>query len=346
MHQWLNYHHLLYFWAVAREGGIVPAAESLRLAPQTVSSQVKALEDAFGERLFEKHGRRLVPTEMGRVVLGFADDIFALGRELVDTVQGRGAWHGRTQKLQVGIAQVLPKLICWRLLEPVSQSTHAGEPFTLVCREDAPARLVADLAAHKLDVVLTDAPVSPDSSLKVFNHLLGESAVAVFGVESLAKRYRKNFPRSLDGAPMLLPTVGTTLRRSLDVAFDALEVRPSIVGEFEDHALMKAFGREGAGLFVGPTAIAKEIQTQYECKSIGVLDGVRERFYAVTLQRKLQHPAVIILSENARRDLFAQHAPAPKKGQPAAADPAPAKRKAADPAPKRITAPRRSAAGR
>ncbi len=326
MHQWLNYHHLLYFWAVAREGGIVPAAESLRLAPQTVSSQVKALEEAFGERLFEKHGRRLVPTEMGRVVLGFADDIFSLGRELVDTVQGRGAWQGRTQKLQVGITQMLPKLICWRLLEPVSRSNHTGEPFTLVCREDSPTRLVADLAAHQLDVVLTDAPVPPDSSLKVFNHLLGESAVAVFGVAALATRYRKGFPRSLDGAPMLLPTVGTTLRRSLDVAFDALEVRPSVVGEFEDHALMKAFGREGVGLFVGPTAIAKEIQTQYECKSIGVLDGVRERFYAVTLQRKLQHPAVIILSENARRDLFAEPPAIAPKG--------------------RATAPKKSAAGR
>ncbi len=305
MLEWLNYHHLLYFWTVAREGGLAPAAERLRLSPQAISSQVKALEQALGEPLFEKHGRRLVPTEMGRVVLGFADDIFSLGRELVDTVRGRVEWTGgaRAHKLNVGVAQVVPKLICWRLLEPLFKQ-RAELQFAVVCREDSPTRLVADLAAHQLDVVLTDAPVTPDTSLKVFNHLLGECGVAVFGVATLAKQYKKGFPQSLHGAPMLLPTVGTTLRRSLDLLFDEVGVRPTIVGEFEDSALMKAFGREGFGLFAAPAAIAREIETQYVCRQVGLLAGVRERFYAVTLQRKLQHPAVILLSESARRELF------------------------------------------
>lgn len=304
MLEWLNYHHLLYFWTVAREGGLAPAAERLRLSPQAISSQVKALEDALGEALFEKHGRRLVPTEMGRVVLGFADEIFTLGRELVDTVRGHVAWTGgRSHKLHVGVAQVVPKLICWRLIEPIFKRREELQ-FTVVCREDSPERLVADLAAHHLDVVLTDAPVSPDTSLKVFNHLLGECGVSVFGVPALAKAYRRSFPQSLNGAPMLLPTVGTTLRRSLELLFEELRVRPTIVGEFEDSALMNAFGREGFGLFAGPAAIIREIETQYECEHVGELTGVRERFYAVTLQRKLQHPAVIVLSESAKRELF------------------------------------------
>jgi len=305
MLEWLNYHHLLYFWTVAREGGLAPAAKRLSLSPQAISSQVKVLEEALGEPLFEKHGRRLVPTEMGKVVLGYADDIFSLGRELVDTVRGRIEWTGgtRAHKLNVGVAQVVPKLICWRLLEPIFKQRDTLQ-FTVNCREDSPSRLVADLAAHHLDVVLTDAPVPPDTSLKVFNHLLGECGVAVFGAPALAKRHKKGFPQSLHGAPMLLPTAGTTLRRSLDLVFDELGVRPSIVGEFEDSALMKAFGREGFGLFVGPLAIAEPIESQYECQQVGELAGVRERFYAVTLQRKLQHPAVILLSENARRDLF------------------------------------------
>lgn len=332
MLEWLNYHHLLYFWTVAREGGLAPAAERLRLSPQALSSQVKALEEALGEPLFEKHGRRLVPTEMGRVVLGFADDIFSLGRELVDTVRGRVTWSGgtRAHKLSVGVAQVVPKLICWRLLEPLFKqraATRTGDEgdagheddvaaleFAVVCREDAPDRLVADLAAHQLDVVLTDAPVSPDTSLKVFNHLLGECGVAVFGVAALAKQYKRGFPGSLHGAPMLLPTVGTTLRRSLDLWFDEVGVRPRIVGEFEDSALMKAFGREGFGLFAAPAAIAREIETQYVCRQVGALSGVRERFYAVTLQRKLQHPAVILLSESARRELFKTPATARSDG--------------------------------
>jgi len=318
MAEWLNYHHLLYFWTVAREGGLAPASAKLRLSPQAISSQVKALEEALGEALFEKHGRRLVPTEMGRVVLGFADEIFTLGRELVDTVRGQVAWTGgRSHKLHVGVAQVVPKLICWRLIEPIFKRKEELQ-FTVVCREDSPERLVADLAAHHLDVVLTDAPVSPDTSLKVFNHLLGECGVSVFGVAALAKQYKKGFPQSLNGAPMLLPTVGTTLRRSLDLMFDELGVRPTIVGEFEDSALMTAFGREGFGLFAGAAAIAHEIESQFECQRVGDLSGVRERFYAVTLQRKLQHPAVIVLSESARRELFKQQRPTrPRSARPA-----------------------------
>ena len=298
---WLNYHHLLYFYTVAREGSVVRAAEQLSLTQPTVSGQIRALEDALGERLFERSGRRLVLTDVGRIVYRYADEIFGLGRELLDTLDDRPT--GRPFRLVVGVADVMPKLIVRRLLEP---ALTLPEGVQIVCREDKTDRLLAALSLHELDVVLADAPMGPGVSVKAFNHVLGECGVTVFGVRASASRVRRRFPSSLDQAPMLLPTGNTVLRRSLDQFFSAHGIRPRVVGEFEDSALMKVFGQAGSGLFPGPSAIERDICRQYGVAVAGRLGGVRERFYAISVEKKLKHPAVVAISEGARRGLLSE----------------------------------------
>lgn len=296
--QWLNYHHLLYFWVAAREGGIARASTKLRLAHPTVSGQIKALEQALGEKLFVRVGRGLALTEMGRVVFRYADEIFSLGRELVDTVQGRPT--GRPMRLAVGIADVVPKLIARRLLEP---ALHLGEPVHIVCREDRPERLLAELSLHSLDVILTDAP-APSVGVRAYSHLLGESGVSFFAVARLARRFRNGFPRSLEGAPMLLPTENTSLRRSLDQWLETHGVRPRIVAEFEDSALLAVFGQDGVGIFPAASAIEEVVRRQFKVELVGPAQGVRERFYALSVERRLKHPAVVAISEAARQEVF------------------------------------------
>lgn len=295
----LNYHHLRYFWAVAREGGVTRASRMLNITQPTVSAQLRELEQALGEKLFEKRGRVLQLTEVGTVVYRYADEIFSLGREMVDTVKGRPT--GRPPRLRVGIDNVVPKLVAYRLLEPALQL----EPFQVVCTEDKPERLLGELAQHLLDVVLTDTAVGPGLNLRVYNHLLGESPVIVFGAPGLARRYRAGFPRSLDGAPLLLPTEGTALRRSLEAWFDAERIRPRVAGEFEDSALLKVFGEAGRGLFAAATATEAAVRRQYHVESLGTLERVRERFYAISVERRLRHPAVVAISDAARESLFA-----------------------------------------
>lgn len=297
--EWLNYHHLLYFWTVAREGGVARASERLRLAQPTVSAQIKALEQSLDIQLFDRRGRRLVLTEAGKLVFRYADDIFTLGRELLDTVRSRPA--GRPLHFHVGIADVLPKLVAYRLLLPAFQGPEAVQP---VCTEGKPDQLFALLSIHELDVVLTDAPIGANVSVKGYNHLLGECGVTVFGARKLAQKYRRGFPESLAEAPWLLPTAGTVLRRALDQWFDSAGIRPRIAGEFEDSALTKVFGQEGMGLFVGPTIIEREICSQYRVGKVGRLDQIREQFYAISAERKLRHPGVLALTESARSDLF------------------------------------------
>ncbi len=296
--EWLNYHHLLYFWMVAREGGLAPAAKKLRLSHQTVSGQIHALETALGERLFQKQGRRLILTDVGQVAFDYAEEIFTLGNELLDTIKGRPT--GRPLRLVVGIADVMPKLIARRLLLPAQQ---LPEPVRLICKEDKPDRLLAELAVHSLDVILSDAPVGNTVSVRAFNHLLGESSVALLASLSVAQTYKRDFPRSLDGAPFLLPTENTALRRSLEQWFRNEGISPRIVGEFEDSALLTSFGQEGSGVFAAPTVIAQEVERQYRVKTIGLAEGVRERFYAITVERRLKHPAVIAISQNAKSEL-------------------------------------------
>ena len=298
---WLNYHHLLYFWTVARAGSLAAASAELRLAQSTVSGQIRSLEQSLGEKLFARSGRRLVLTEMGRVVFRYAEEIFTLGRELRDAVKGRPV--GKPLSLVVGVADVVPKLVARRLLEP---ALKLPEPIRLVCREDKPERLLAQLAVHDLDVVLSDGPVAPSLSVRAFSHLLGECGVMFFARAGLAASRRRKFPMSLDGAPMLLPTENTSLRRSLDQWFNARGIQPRIVGEFEDSALLKVFGQTGLGIFPAPSVIADEVQRQYQVRPVGRVDEVRERFYAISVERKLKHPAVIAISEEARHKLFGQ----------------------------------------
>lgn len=297
---WLNYHHLLYFWTVAREGSIARATRKLHLTQPTISAQIHRLEESLGERLFVRSGRRLALTEVGQVVYRYAEEIFTLGRELQDVLAGQPT--GRPLRLSVGIADQLPKLLAHRLLAP---AFGLAEPVHLLCREGKPDRLFADLTTHELDLVLSDAPVTAETRVRAFNHLLGETGVAVFGVAPLAEKYRRGFPGSLDGAPFLFPAAGTTLRHSLEEWCDRHRVRPSIVGEFSDSALLKVFGMGGLGLFAAPTAIGDDIRRQYEVKAIGPLDGIHEAFYAITVERRLRHPAVVAISEAARERLFA-----------------------------------------
>ncbi len=300
--EWLNYHHLLYFWTAAREGGIGPAGKRLRLSPQTISGQVNALEEAMGEALFERQGRRLTLTDTGRMVYGYADEIFALGRELVDAVHRRPT--GRPVRLVVGIAEVVPKLIAKRVLAPALAMSD-GPPLRLVCREDAPDRLLADLAAHRLDALILDAPVPSGSGIKAFNHALGDTSITFFAKKAQARALRAGFPGSLDGAPMLLPTEEASVRRELEDWFQREGLHPEVIAEFDDTALLKVFGQDGYGCFLGPTAIAREIADQYDVEPIGTVESVRERFYVVTMQRRLEHPAVRALAERARAELFA-----------------------------------------
>jgi LysR family transcriptional activator of nhaA len=298
--EWLNDHHLLYFWLVAREGSLARASAELRLAQSTVSAQVRALEESLGEKLFVKSGRRLVLTEVGRVVYRYAEEIFTLGGELRDAVKGRPV--SRPLSLMVGVADVVPKLVARRLLEP---ALKLGQPVRLVCHEDKPDRLLAELAVHELDVVLSDAPVSPSLNLRAFSHLLGECGVVFLATPELAKRRRRRgFPQLLDGAPVLLPTENTALRRALDQWFHSLSLRPKVVGEFEDSALLEVFGQLGLGIFPAPAVIAKELPRQYQARPVGHTDDVRERFFVITAERRLEHPAVVAISEEARQKMF------------------------------------------
>ena len=297
--EWLNYHHLLYFWVVAREGSIVRASKQLRLAQPTISGQIRALEESFGEKLFTRAGRNLALTDMGRVVFRYADEIFTLGRELVDTVHGRPT--DRPLRVMVGVTDAVPKRVAYRLLEPIQSLT---KPVHLVCHEGKLEALLTDLAMYNLDVVLSDVPLSPVMKVRAFNHLLGECGISFCGTPPLAAEYGSGFPRSLDAAPMLLPTENTTLRRSLDHWFASEGIRPRVVGEFEDSALLKVFGQQGVGIFAIPSIIELEIQRQYGVALLGRVATIRERFYAITLNRKLRHPAIVAMSEAARQALF------------------------------------------
>jgi LysR family transcriptional activator of nhaA len=297
--EWLNYHHLLYFWTVANEGSIARACEKLLLAQPTISGQLRALERALGEKLFARSGRGLVLTETGQTVYRYADEIFALGKELSDTLKGRPT--GRPLRLRVGVADVLPKIVSYRLLEP---ALHLPETVQIICREDKPDRLLAELSVHGLDIVLTDAPVGPSVKVRAFNHLLGECGVSIVAAAELAKRFRKRFPQSLDGAPFLLPTDNTVLRRSLDQWFEAQGIRPIVRAECEDSALLKAFGQDGIGIFAVPSVVEKEVCRQYRVNPIGRVEEVKERFFAISVERKLKHPAVVAISDAARQKLF------------------------------------------
>jgi LysR family transcriptional activator of nhaA len=295
---WLNYHHLLYFWTVARAGSIARAGEELHLAQPTISSQLKLLEEALGHKLFERQGRKLVLTDVGRTVMRYADEIFRLGNELKNIVSGMPT--GQQLRLNVGVLDVIPKLVAEQLLKP---ALDAGPSLRIICREGSLPQLLASLALHELDVVLADAPSSEPVSVRSFNHLLGKSGVSFFAAGKLVQ-LKKDFPRSLDGAPMLLPSDESSVRRSLELWFERQGLRPLIAGDFDDSALLQAFGQRGHGVFAMPTAIEAEVERQFNCSIIGRTDEIETCFYAITVERKLRHPAVVAIAEAARSQIF------------------------------------------
>lgn len=285
----LNFHHLRYFWLVAREGSVTRAAAKLRISQPTVSGQLRLLEEVLGEDLLRREGRRVVLTDVGRTVMRFADEIFSLGDDLIGTVRGRPT--GKPMRLAVGVAESVPKAIAYRILEP----SFIEPNLRIVCEEDTTERLVRQLTAHTLDVVLSDEP-----SLAATCELLGESGVSVFGVAKLARAAAKGFPRSLQDAPMLLPQPGTTLRRELDQWFEDRGIVPQVVGEFEDPALMAVFAREGKGLYVAPDLGEEQLVRA------GRMKPLRQRFYMLTVQRRIGHPTVARLAGAARERLFSK----------------------------------------
>ncbi len=295
----INLKHLRYFWAVASNGSIANASEILHLTPQTISGQLSELEYQIGTKLFQKAGRNLALTDAGRLVFNYAEEIFRLSTELEGVLDGRDPSAQLT--LNVGIAMVVPKLLAYRILAPV---LNLEEPVHLVCTEAPFVELLADLSVHKIDLILADSPFSPGLNIRAYNHLLGESGITFFSREPDDKLYRDNFPQSLDNAPMLMPTTNCALRRSLELWFDNIDVRPSVIAEFDDRALMKAFGEAAGGIFTSPTAVEDDVLDKYAVKVIGRSEEVRERFYAISAERKIKHPAISAITEAARQDLL------------------------------------------
>jgi len=291
----INYKHLYYFWVVAKQGGITRASERLHLTPQTISGQISQLEGSIGDALFGKAGRNLELTETGRLVLGFADEIFSLGGELEEAL--RNLPPDRQITFKVGIADVVPKTIAYRLLAP---ALTLPEPVRIICRENNLANLLAELALHRVDMVIADGPIPPGINVRGFSHVLGDCGISFLAVQSLARTLRKNFPHSLNGAPLLIPSETNLVQAKLLDWLDSLRIYPRIVGEFDDSALMKVFGQAGTGIFITSTPIATEVAKQYGLGIIGSTEAVREQYYAISVERRISHPAVSAVTETAR----------------------------------------------
>ncbi len=291
----INYKHLHYFWAVAKQGGITRASKHLHLTPQTISGQISLLEDTLGQALFSKAGRNIELTETGRLVFSYADEIFSLGGELEQML--RNLPVDRPVAFKVGVVDAIPKTIAYRLLLP---ALELANPVRIICRENSLDELLSELAVHRIDLVIADGPIPSGLSVRGFNHLLGECGISFLASPTLANSLNKDFPNNLNNAPMLLPSaINLTQARLLDW-LDGLHIYPRIVGEFDDSALMKAFGQAGTGVFTVPTAIAEEVADQYSVQIIGNTEEVREEFYAISAERRISHPAVAAITETAR----------------------------------------------
>lgn len=296
----LNYHHLRLFWAVAHEGNLTRASAKLGLTPQTVSSQIRMLEEALGEALFERIGRRLEITDVGQVALGFADEIFASGQEFLETLRGQTA--SGPISVVIGVASVLPKLIVHHLIAPALQ---LEQEVKVVCRQGDPEYLLSELSEHKLDLVLSDTPIPERANVRAYNHLLGECGITFMAQKCLAKKLRRGFPRTLDGAPILLPTTNARVRSALNAWFSSLGITPQIRGEFEDSGLLKAFGQATPCCFPVPLVVADEVAEQYQVERVASTNAVTEQFFAISVERRVRSPAVAAICEAARSDLFA-----------------------------------------
>lgn len=294
----LNYQHLLYFWSVVRTGSLARAATELALSPPTVSAQLRTLEERLGAKLLTKSGRKLIPTEVGRLVFTYADQIFDIGRELLDAVDQRPSQ--RPLRFTVGIDDVVPKEIAQRLLEP---AMTMGQPVRITCHEGTLERLVASLAVHELDVVISDAPCSPTLNVRAYNHLLGRTGVCWMATPAIAASLRRGFPRSLGGVPMLLPTDDTAMRRALDQWLEQHDVRPVLVGEFEDYGLLREFARAGHGFAPVPSVQESQFRREYGFQRIGAARPVTAEYFAISLERRIRHPALAAVVAGAR-ELF------------------------------------------
>jgi LysR family transcriptional activator of nhaA len=291
----INYKHLYYFWVVAKTGGVTRASERLHLTPQTISGQLSLLEEHLGESLFSRVGRNLELTEVGRMVLSYAEDIFSLGSELKEML--RNLPSERPLIFNVGVTDVVPKSIAYRLLAPVLELL---EPIRIVCKEGTIDSLLDDLVIHRIDLVIADGPLPVGLSVPGFSRSLGNCGITFFATPELAGKLGDNFPDSLSGMPLLLPGEMTVVRDYLVQWLDRLHIHPRIIGEFDDGALMKAFGQAGVGVFIAPTAIADEVEKQYGVVTVGQTNDVREEFYAISVERKTSHPAVALITETAR----------------------------------------------
>jgi LysR family transcriptional regulator, transcriptional activator of nhaA len=293
--EWLNYHHLRYFWTVAKEGSLKKAAEKLHVSQPSISGQLSELEEALGEKLFRRSGRSKVLTDAGQVAFRYADEIFTLGRELVNAVKQRPT--AQALRLYVGVADSFPKLVTNEILKPVFAMS---QPVHVICREGKLEDLLGQLSAHRLDIVLADEPASSSTQVRTFNHPLGQSSTAFCAPGRLASALKQGFPKSLHDAPALLPSDNTSLRRAVEVWFREMGVQPRVVAEFEDLALMKVMAAEGRGFIVLPSVVANEAVRRYGFRVIGTADKCQIQFHAVTAERRLTHPAVVAITSTAR----------------------------------------------
>jgi LysR family transcriptional regulator, transcriptional activator of nhaA len=303
----MNFKHLHYFWVTAKAGGVVRAGEQLHTTPQTLSSQIKLLEERLGRKLFRKSGRNLALTDDGRVALRYADDIFALGGEMEAALReqrvqsGPGGRNAPVLEFRVGVADSMAKSVACKLLEPAMQMPQAVH---LICREGKLPELLGQLALHRLDLVIADEPLPSQLSVKAFNHALGQSTMSFFCTTALKRKLKGPFPQCLNGAPMLIQGEASAVRRQLEAWLMQHQLHPRIVGEFDDGALMKAFARDGHGLFMAASVLEAEISLQYGVKCIGRSDEMTENFYAISVQRRITHPAVVAITDAARGALF------------------------------------------
>ena len=293
--EFLNYHHLRYFWAVAREGGLRKAAEKLHVSQPTISAQIAALENVLGEKLFWRTGRRLALTDIGQEVLSYAEEIFLLGQDLLSSIKQRPTLH--PVRVHLGVADALPKLVAYRILEPIFR---LPQPVQISCWETKVSDMLTELAAHRLDLVLADQPASSGVPANVFNHFLGECGIVFCAEPHLAAKLQRGFPRSLNGAPALLPMSDSGLRRSLEKWFHATGVRPRLVGELEDPAFVNILALHQLGFMVVPTLVAKESMARFGFRAIGRTEECRQQFYAITAERKRTHPAIHAIISRAK----------------------------------------------
>lgn len=297
--RWLNYQHFFYFWRVAKKGSVTDACRELRLAQPTISAQLKVFEETLGEKLFIREGRNLKLTDVGKLAFRYAEEVFSTCNEFMDVLDGKDI--SAPGELKVGISDVVPKVISYRIIEPAFADTYLG---TVSCYEDKTERLLAELAISEVDLVISDIPVPPSVKVKAYNHFLGECGICFLAQNTLAKQFRKGFPQSLNGAPLLLPTREAAVRREIDQWFDHLGITPRVVGEFQDSALMKIVAREGKGIVPVPSVVASEIRREFHLELVAETDVVKERFYLISVEKRLKNSLVKAIVDRAQKKVF------------------------------------------